>query len=188
MPMPTWTSPADSSSREGLPRLRSWRGPALIALGVMLGLAAACGGAGGSSATPSTPSGPVASCPIPAVPATPSWSTHIHPFIQPSCGTSSTSCHDNPGTRVNLHQGASALYTTLVNGPTLAGPSGWVYIKPSDDLTPANRRAWLYEKVDPLVAGSPGGGIGTTMPAGSSLCRPTIDSLKAWIIAGAPNN
>jgi hypothetical protein len=122
------------------------------------------------------------------VPATPSWSTHIYPFIQQSCGTSSTSCHDNPGTRVNFHQGSGALYTALVNAPTLAGPAGWVYIKPSDDLTAPNRRSWIYEKVDPLVAGSPGGGIGTTMPAGSSLCRTTTDTLKAWIIAGAPNN
>ncbi|HJV21562.1 MAG TPA: hypothetical protein VJ570_02645 [Holophagaceae bacterium] len=159
-------------------------GSALATALLGLALAAGCGGGGGSA---STPSAPVGTCPISAVPATPSWSTHIYPFIQQSCGVSSTSCHDNPGTRVNFNQGSAALYTALVNVPTLSGPSGWVYIKPYDDLTAANRRSWLYEKVDPLVAGSPGGGIGSPMPLGSTLCAPTKDTLRAWIIAGAPN-
>ncbi len=166
----------------------TWKGGKGVLL-ALLTLGLGCGG-GGSSSSPTggTPAVPVATCPIAAVPTTPSWSTHIYPFIQQSCGISSTSCHDNPGTRVNFHQSASSLYTALVNVPTISGPSGWVYIKPSDDLTAPNRRSWIYEKVDPLVPGSPGGGIGTTMPAGTTLCRPTIDSLKAWIIAGAPNN
>lgn len=185
--MPTRTPSPCRPSDEGCPPRRAGVdvSKALIGLAVIWGMG--CGGSGGASTSTPTPP-PVASCPIPAVPATPSWSTHIYPFIQQSCGTSSTSCHDNPGTRVNFHQGSGALYTALVNAPTLAGPAGWVYIKPSDDLTAPNRRSWIYEKVDPLVAGSPGGGIGTTMPAGSSLCRTTTDTLKAWIIAGAPNN
>ncbi len=155
-------------------------------------LLSACGGGGGSAESPAPPAGPVASCPIAAVPATPTWSAHVYPFIQQSCGTKSASCHDNPGTRVNLNLSAPALYTALVDKPAAALP-GWSYIKSGDDLTAANRRSWLYEKVDPLVPGSPGqaatgSATGTQMPAGSTLCRPTIDTLKAWIIAGAANN
>lgn len=169
--------------------------PILLAPATLLVLLlAGCGGGGGggSAATP-TPPPPVVSCPIATVPTTPSWSTHIYPFIQQSCGTSSTSCHDNPGgSRINLHQSSAALYAALVDKPTPA-LTGWFYIKSGDDLTAPNRRSWLYEKVDPIVPGAPGqaatgAAIGTPMPAGSSLCAPTVNTLKAWIIAGAPNN
>ena len=165
--------------------------PLMAALSLLV-LAAGCGGGGGGAAPSATTPPVVASCPIAAVPATPSWSAHVYPFIQQSCGTQSTSCHDNPGTRINLNQSAPALYAALVDKPAAALP-GWYYIKSGDDLTDANRRSWLYEKVDPLVPGQPGqaatgAATGTQMPAGSSLCRPTIDTLKAWIIAGAANN
>ena len=167
--------------------------PTALAASALLTLLAACGGGGGGGAAAApAPPPPAASCPIATVPASPSWSAHVYPFIQQSCGTQSTSCHDNPGTRINLNQSASALYAALVDKPAAALP-GWSYIKSGDDLTPANRRSWLYEKVDPIVPGQPGqaatgSATGTQMPAGSSLCRPTIDTLKAWIIAGAANN
>lgn len=161
------------------------------ALLLLLSLAA-CGGGGGGTAVAPPPPPPVVSCPIATVPTTPSWSAHVYPFIQQSCGTQSTSCHNNPGTRINLNQSAPALHAALVDQPAAALP-GWFYIKAGDDLTAANRRSWLYEKVDPIVAGAPGqaatgSATGTQMPVGANLCRPTVDTLKAWIIAGAANN
>ena len=55
-------------------------------------------------------------------------------------------------------------------------------VKPGDTA-----HSWILEKV---TKDQPGGsGYGTRMPqAAPNLCQPTLDTLSAWISAGAPNN
>ena len=72
----------------------------------------------------------------------------------------------------------------LVNVVPANAPAGggWVLVKPSDPT-----HSWILEKV---TKDQPGGsGYGTRMPqAAPNLCQPTVDTLTAWINAGALNN
>jgi len=150
-----------------------------------------CGGSGG---TPPPASVASANCPVPVAIANPSWKRDVYPAIQASCGTQSLSCHGTDAPRISYNLAASVLRGALVNKPSpVMTTPGWVYIQAGDDLSATHRRSWLYEKVDPLVADGPGqavtgSAIGGRMPAGSSLCQPTIETLKAWIQQGALDN
>jgi hypothetical protein len=65
------------------------------------------------------------------------------------------------------------------NAPT---GQGWLRVAPGD---PAH--SWILEKV---TKDQPGGtGYGARMPyAAPNLCQPTVDTLSAWIQAGALDN
>ena len=152
---------------------------------VLLSLLAACGG-GGGVATPIPPAPTPTTCPIPVAKASPSFSADIVPALQSSCGSSATSCHGGAApTGHVIYSGTPAqVYAQLVNVVPANAPSGqgWFRVKPSDP-----GHSWIIEKV---TKDQPGGsGYGTRMPqAAPNLCPPTVDTLSAWISAGALNN
>ncbi|GLH73196.1 hypothetical protein GETHLI_16980 [Geothrix limicola] len=153
--------------------------PALSALAFAL----ACGG-GGSSATPAPPAPSPSTCPITVAKTNPSFSADLVPAIQSSCGSTASSCHGGPSPtgHVSYSGTASQIRASLVNVAPANAPAGWLLVKPGD---PAH--SWIIEKV---TKDQPGGsGYGTRMPQGApNLCQPTVDTLSAWISAGAPDN
>ncbi len=158
--------------------------PAILGFGALLFMG--CGGGGTAIPTP-----PVAtsSCPIPSAKVNPTWSADIYPFIQSSCGSAAVSCHGGPSAvgRKDFSLSASALHLSLV-GQTYSNIAGWDYIKAGDPT-----HSWLFEKLAPTIAGEPGKAatgskIGSQMPLGGSLCQPTTETLRTWIVQGALNN
>lgn len=150
-----------------------------------LSLLCACGGGGGASA-PATPPPPATTCPIPVAKASPSWKTDIYPAIQSSCGSAATSCHQGPTPNGHvIYSGTSdQVYAQLVGVAPASAPTGqgWLRVAASDTA-----HSWILEKVTKDQPG--GGGYGTRMPQGTNnLCQPTVDTLSAWIQAGAHNN
>lgn len=152
-------------------------------LSIPLAFLCACGGGGGTSSTP--PPTPT-TCPIPVAKASPSFSTDIYPALQSSCGSAAAGCHQGPSpTGHVIYSGTSAeVYAQLVNVPPANAPAGqgWLRVKPGDVA-----HSWIIEKV---TKDQPGGsGYGARMPlAAPDLCQPTVDTLSAWISAGAPEN
>lgn len=149
----------------------------------VVALAVACGGGGSSAASPQATS-PTTTCPITVAKTNPSFATDIVPAIQSSCGSATTTCHGgaSPTGHVSYSGTATQLHAALVNVTPANAPAGWVLVKPGDVA-----HSWILEKV---TKDQPGGlGYGARMPyAAPNLCQPTIDTLSAWISAGAPNN
>ena len=84
-----------------------------------------------------------------------------------------------------IYSGTPAqVYAQLVNVPPANAPTGqgWLRVAPSDLA-----HSWIIEKI---TKDQPGGsGYGTRMPQGApNLCQPTVDTLSAWISAGALDN
>lgn len=150
----------------------------------VLGLALACGGSGGGTTAPAQPTPAPTTCPITVAKTSPSFAADIVPAIQSSCGSSATSCHGGvaPTGHVSYSGTATQLHAALVNVTPASAPAGWVLVKPGDPS-----HSWIIEKVTKDQPG--GGGHGTRMPQSNpNLCQPTLDTLSAWISAGAPNN
>jgi len=154
--------------------------PALCSLALTL----ACSGGGGSAAAAPVPTPAPTTCPITVAKANPSFSTDIVPALQSSCGSATTTCHGgaSPTGHISYSGTADQIRTELVNVTPASAPAGWVLVKPGDPT-----HSWIIEKV---TKDQPGGsGYGTRMPqAAPNLCQPTIDTLSAWITAGAPSN
>jgi hypothetical protein len=118
--------------------------------------------------------------------ASPSWKTDIYPALQNSCGSAASSCHLGPSPTGNvIYSGTSdQVYAQLVNVAPSNAPAGqgWLRVAPSHP-----EHSWILEKV---TKDQPGGtGYGARMPlAAPNLCQPTVDTLSAWIKAGAQNN
>ena len=142
----------------------------------------ACGGGGAAAVSPPAPT----TCPIPVALNSPSFSSDIVPFLQGSCGSSATTCHQGPSpTGHVIYSGTPGeVYSQLVNVPPAKAPAGqdWFRVKPGDTA-----HSWIIEKV---TKDQPGGaGYGARMPlAAPDLCQPTVDTLSAWISAGAFEN
>ena len=158
-----------------------------IFLPVLLILLWGCGGGGSSAPAPTpTPTPTPTTCPIPVAKTSPSFAADIVPAIQSSCGSSATSCHGGAApTGHVMYSGTPAqIYAQLVKVAPANAPAGvgWVLVSPSDPT-----HSWILEKV---TKDQPGGsGYGTRMPqAAPNLCQPTVDTLTAWISAGALNN
>lgn len=156
----------------------------LALLLVPLSLLCACGGGGGSTAAPVPPAPAPTTCPIPVAKASPSFSADIVPALQSSCGSAATSCHGGaaPTGHVIFSGTATQVHAQLVNVVPASAPAGWFLVKPGDTA-----HSWILEKV---TKDQPGGsGYGTRMPqAAPNLCQPTVDTLSAWISAGALSN
>lgn len=146
-------------------------------------LAVSCSGGGGGAAS-SQPTPPATTCPITVAKASPSFAADLVPAIQSSCGSATTTCHGgaSPTGHVSYSGTPAQIHAALVNATPANAPLGWVLVKPGD---PAH--SWIIEKV---TKDQPGGlGYGARMPyAAPNLCQPTVDTLSAWISAGAPNN
>ncbi len=156
-----------------------------ILLLVLLSLLCACGGGGGAAAM-APPAPPPTTCPIPIAKTSPAFAADILPALQSSCGSAATSCHGgaSPTGHVIYSGTAGEVHARLVNVVPTNAPAGagWLLVKPGDPT-----HSWLLEKV---TKDQPGGtGYGTRMPqAAPNLCQPTVDTLSAWISAGALNN
>ena len=154
----------------------------ILPLALMV-LTGACGG-GGSSAPPPTPPPPATTCPIPVAKVSPSLAADLVPALQASCGSATTTCHGGASAtgHIDFSGTATQIRTQLVNATPANAPAGWLRVVPGD---PAH--SWLMVKV---TQDQPGGtGYGTRMPQGApNLCQPTLDTLSAWISAGALNN
>jgi len=152
------------------------------ALVLILPLLCSCGG-GGSSPAAVTPA-PSTTCPIAVAKANPSFATDIVPALQSSCGSAATTCHGGatPTGHVRFTGTPAEVYAQLVGVVPASAPAGWERVKASDTA-----HSWILEKV---TKDQPGGsGYGTRMPQGApNLCQPTVDTLSAWISAGALNN
>ncbi|HEX7552183.1 MAG TPA: hypothetical protein VF378_01420 [Geothrix sp.] len=150
-----------------------------------LSLLCACGG-GGSASAPATPAPPAATCPIPVAKTNPSWKSDLYPALQSSCGSAAISCHQGPSPMGHVvYSGTSdQVYTQLVGVVPANAPTGqgWLRVAAGDTV-----HSWILEKV---TKDQPGGtGYGARMPyAAPNLCQPTVDTLSAWISAGAHNN
>jgi hypothetical protein len=116
--------------------------------------------------------------------ASPSWKTDLYPAIQSSCGSAATSCHQGPSpTGHVIYSGTSTeVRNQLVNVVPNSAPAGYFRVAPGDKT-----HSWILEKV---TKDQPGGsGYGVRMPSGApDLCQPTVDTLSAWISAGALDN
>lgn len=147
-------------------------------------LSAACGGtepapAGGGGQT---------TCPIPSHVASPTFTAHILPALQTSCGSAASSCHGTSAPRGHVQYGtppgrtAADVHADLVGAaPSNAPPgAGWLRIAPGDVA-----HSWLVEKI---TKDQPGGsGYGARMPyAGANVCQATVDTIVTWIQQGAP--
>ena len=160
----------------------------LILLLASAALFYACGGGGGGASTPAPAPlpPPATTCPIPTAKANPSFATDIYPALQSSCGSAATICHLGPSpTGHVVYSGTSAqVYAQLVGVAPANAPTGqgWFRVKAGDTA-----HSWIIEKV---TKDQPGGtGYGARMPyAAPNLCQPTVDTLSAWISAGALNN
>jgi hypothetical protein len=160
----------------------------LLAAALLPVLTLACGG-GGSGPGGSNGGGnpPQTTCPTPTVIANPTFTAHILPAIQSSCGSAVTACHGGsalPSGHISYATGGSRtaqdVYNDLVNRIPSNAPAGYFRVKPNDVA-----KSWLIEKV---TSDQPGGaGFGARMPASApNLCTATVDTWKAWINAGAP--
>lgn len=150
-----------------------------------LALAPAAAACGGSEAA-----APVTTCPIPAAVAAPTFSGHVLPALRASCGASAGTCHGAPAPVGHVAYGpaltATEVWSQLVGVAPSSAPAGagWLRVAPGD---PA--RSWLLEKVTRDDPGGAGAAYGNRMPYGlPNLCEPTVQTLRAWIVRGAPND
>jgi hypothetical protein len=104
-------------------------------------------------------------------------------MFRASCGSGTASCH-GAGQSLRIvfdpaHTPAT-VYADVVNVPS--PQSGALRVKPGDAAG-----SWIYVKVTQASPG--GGGYGTQMPQSlPPLCTGSVDTLRVWIDAGAPNN
>ena len=107
------------------------------------------------------------------IPAAPSFEADVWPVLENRC---TASCHENMGLAPHLPDAAGA-YANLVG---VASPSA------SLDLVSAGdpEGSYLWHKVAGTHTGVEGGG-GGPMPAIGELCVAELQTIYAWILAGA---
>lgn len=91
-----------------------------------------------------------------------------------------SSCHAGSSPREGMNLSAGQAYANIVGVSSSQVPR-------LDRVTPSNPdSSYLVLKLE----GQAGlvGGIGTRMPLGGSLTQAQIDTIRAWIATGAPNN
>jgi hypothetical protein len=172
----------------GDPRRTARPGRALVTAAprsaLLLSLLAACGGGPESVPPPET-------CPITVAVAAPTFSGHILPMLRSTCGANSaTSCHGTPSPVGHVSFAPSLtpteVWAQLVDFPPTNAPTGagWLRVKPFDVA-----HSWLIEKITRDDPGGTGQASGNRMPYGlPNLCAPTVQTVKAWIMAGALND
>ncbi len=88
-------------------------------------------------------------------------------------------CHSGPAPREGLDLSAGALHAQTVRVPSVQVPS-LLRVDPSRPDS-----SYLMLKLEGLAGAV--GGIGTQMPLGGQLTPAQIDSVRAWILSGAPD-
>lgn len=88
-------------------------------------------------------------------------------------------CHSGPAPKEGLDLSAGAIHTNTVRVPSVQVP--WLHrVHPSRPDS-----SYLMLKLEGMAGAV--GGIGTQMPLGGQLTLARIDSVRAWILSGAPN-
>lgn len=144
---------------------------------IALALVAACGG-GGTQAT---------TCPIPTRVTAATFTGHILPALQQSCGSRTGTCHGGNAPTGHVAYStdpprtAQDVYNDLTVPPPANAPSTFLHRVTPGDST----RSWLVEKI---TKDQPGGsGYGARMPYGlPDVCLPTVTTITDWIDRGAP--
>jgi hypothetical protein len=88
-------------------------------------------------------------------------------------------CHSGPASKEGLDLSAGALHENTVRVPSVQVPS-LHRVHPSRPDS-----SYLMLKLEGMAGAV--GGIGTQMPLGGQLTPARIDSVRAWILSGAPN-
>jgi hypothetical protein len=156
------------------------RRPGRFPLPLLLCLLTACGGAAEGTSSPAS------TCPITTVPSHPTFSADIHPFLQSTCGSSTSTCHGGALASGHVDYSTSPtrtvrdVYADLVGAPVANAPTGFLRVTAFDP-----GRSWIVSKVTQTQPG--GAGYGARMPLGRpDLCATTVDAIVAWVSAGAP--
>jgi hypothetical protein len=136
-------------------------------------LALACVGDG----TGLDPTGEPAVCDPPATGV--SFCADIQPIFTASCALSG--CHAGPAPQLGQNLAPGNAYASIVNVPSVEAPA-------LDRVEPGDPDAsYLVHKIQGTFASV--GGSGGRMPLGQgALPQEDIDRIRAWIVAGAPNN
>lgn len=88
-------------------------------------------------------------------------------------------CHSGAAPKEGLDLSAGALHANTVRVPSAQVPSLYRVLPSRPDSS------YLLLKLEGLAGAV--GGIGTQMPLGGQLTQAQIDSVRAWILSGAPN-
>jgi len=144
---------------------------------------AACGGKS-EAPPPVIPS----TCPIAVAVAQPTFTAHILPALQLSCGSATATCHGTatPTGHVSFATDAvrtpAAVLADLLVAPSAAPTrAGWLRVAPGDVA-----HSWIVEKI---TKDAPGGSTtyGARMPAGApNVCAATVQAIEGWIARNAP--
>ncbi len=114
----------------------------------------------------------------PTPPNTISLAVHVQPIFTKSCAFSACHAGPNPQEAMDLSVGQS--YGNIVGFPSNQVPR-------LSRLTPGDPdSSYIVLKLEGTAGGV--GGLGTRMPLGGALTSQQIDTVRAWIAAGAPNN
>lgn len=99
-----------------------------------------------------------------------SFATDIQPILSANCD----GCHIGGGSSGGLTMDAG--YSAIVGVPSSTGTD---YIEPGDTGT-----SYLWHKINGTQTDV--GGSGGQMPQGGQLSQADLDTIEAWILAGAP--
>jgi len=145
---------------------RAVRRPVMVLL--MLGAAWGCGDSGvdPSPPLPPPPQGAISSF------------QGVQSIFTRSCAFSS--CHSGPAPRAGLDLGPDRFRGNIVRVASTQVP-GLFRVDPGRPDS-----SYLVLKLEGLAGAV--GGIGTQMPLGGQLTRAQIDSVRAWVAAGAPDH
>lgn len=148
-------------------------------------VAALAGACGGKSAEP--PPVALITCPIPGAVTAPTFTSHIWPALQASCGKDSTSCHGAatpPTGHVRFDTSALDVHGNLVGQAPSAAPTGvgWLRVAAGDAA-----HSWIVEKITKDAPGGSTSTFGARMPlAAPNVCAATVQAITDWINRGAP--
>ncbi len=116
--------------------------------------------------------------PPPPAPGAISLTSHVQPIFTRTCAFSECHAGASPQEGMDLSVGRS--YGSIADVPSKQVPR-------LSRLAPGlPDSSYIVLKLE----GNAGavGGLGTRMPLGGHLTQPQIDTVRAWIAAGAPNN
>lgn len=135
---------------------------------VLIPIVAALGCADGTGVAP----------PPPPPPGSLRFSTGVQPILTANCAFSE--CHAGSDPQEGMDLSVGAAHASIVNVPSNQ-------VTRLSRVAPGNPdSSYVVLKLE----GSAGavGGIGTRMPLGGALTQAQIDTIRAWIAAGAVNN
>jgi len=133
-------------------------------ISLVLGLS--CGSQDGTTDPPPPPGGPL------------TFESGVQPIFTANCAFSQCHAGDDPEQGMNLAAGQA--YSNVVNVPSVQVPR----LLRIDPNRPDS--SYLVIKLEGRAGAV--GGVPTQMPLGGMLTSAQIDTIRAWVSGGAPNN